>query len=180
MRDGQISGFARTYVFQSTQLNIGVHREKQKQKLQDVDNEDHSSLAEASRPFLQLKHDIKDKNRDKHTQGRKPTKIQKTAERMNWLQPVVWAQIEAAAQRAGKPWRPVEITRVAKQSNPQLFEGLTSQVLGRWIDSEVQVHGKHKWRDSVLEKVKRGNAPGGGTTRRGILVSAKSVSNKRV
>lgn len=128
-------------------------------------------LAESSRPQHQLKQDIKDTNRNCHTVGRKPTKPRQKARNVNWMQPLFWAQIEAAAKKAGKPWSPKEIVGVAQKSNRQLFATLTPQVLGRWIDEEAKAKGEYRWKASVLERVKRGNAPGGHSTRRGILVS---------
>lgn len=150
-----------------------LHRD-QKRKLQEFDDEDTTSLAEASRPRRELKQDIKDQKRNAHTKGRKSTKIHTQAQRMNWCQPLIWAQIEAAARRAGKPWNLVDIVQTAKHANPQLFQTLTPQVVGRWVDEEARRRGEYKWKASILEKVKCGNAPGGSNTRRGILVSSKS------
>jgi hypothetical protein len=48
---------------------------------------------------------------------------------------------------------------------------LTEQVIGRWIDRAAQEEGISKWKDSVLAEVEKGNAPGGQSTRTGILVS---------
>jgi hypothetical protein len=60
----------------------------------------------------------------------------------------------------------------AKRINPKTFEGLTEQVVGRWIDRDAyNKRGIWKWKDAVLEEVAHGNAPGGQTTRSGILVS---------
>lgn len=148
----------------------------QKRKLQDFDLEqsDDPHLAEASCPRHGLKVDIKKAKRDGHTAGQKPTKVHEPAQRMNWTQPVLWAQIDAAAKRAGHPWSPKEIVDIAQKMNPQAFKTLTRQVLGRWIDQEAKSRGVFQWKHSVLEEVKHGNAPGGKTTRRGILVSVKN------
>ncbi|KAJ7749535.1 hypothetical protein DFH07DRAFT_746668, partial [Mycena maculata] len=51
------------------------------------------------------------------------------------------------------------------------FYKLTEQVVGGWIDKEAKARGVSKWKDSVLRNVEKGkgNAPGGHTTRTGIL-----------
>ncbi|KAJ3992786.1 hypothetical protein F5050DRAFT_1715022 [Lentinula boryana] len=82
----------------------------------------------------------------------------------NQGKPIIWAEIEAAAKRAGKPWKPAEIVWMAKLLNPAVFKKLTPQLLGRWIDVEARGKGIYKWRAGVLEQVAHGNAPGGQTT----------------
>lgn len=59
----------------------------------------------------------------------------------------------------------------SKKGNPKLFLRLTEQVVGRWIDRDTRDAGLNKWKDSVLARVKQGNAPGGENTRFGVLVS---------
>ncbi|KAJ3787771.1 hypothetical protein GGU10DRAFT_414740 [Lentinula aff. detonsa] len=154
----------------------GDNSQQKKRKLQGIDDEDEQSdLAEGSRPQRQLKQDIKDGKRDSHMCGRKPTKAPKKARNYNYMQPIIWAQIEAAARKAGKPWSPKWIVETAQKMNPQLFRRLTPQVLGRWTNDEAKSRGEYRWKASVLEKVKHGNAPGGHTTRRGILDSVPEV-----
>ena len=72
---------------------------------------------------------------------------------------------------SGGLWSPRLIVQEAKKGNPQLFLRLTEQVVGRWIDRDARDAGLNKWKDSVLARVKRGNAPGGENTRFGVLVS---------
>ena len=60
-----------------------------------------------------------------------------------------------------------------------MFEKLTEQVVGRWIDPEAKEEGISQWKDSVLANVEHGNAPGGGNTRVGILVRLLSSSFPR-
>jgi len=128
-------------------------------------------LAELSRPRRQFKEDEKKKRKP---QGRKRTHNQETAQRMNWFQPFIWTDIEEAARRAGKPWQPRAITKEAKHINPKTFATLTEQVVGRWIDRDAHnKRGIWKWKDAVLEEVAHGNAPGGQSTRSGILVSVR-------
>ncbi|KAJ3792120.1 hypothetical protein GGU11DRAFT_761029 [Lentinula aff. detonsa] len=90
-----------------------------------------------------LKQDIKDGKRDSHMHGRKPTKAPKKAQNHNYMQPIIWTQIEAAAQKAGKPWSPKGIVETAQKMNPQLFHRLTPQVLGCWIDDEAKSRGEY-------------------------------------
>jgi hypothetical protein len=126
-------------------------------------------VAELSRPYRQFKEDAKKTNK---LSGRKQKNKQASAKQMNWFTPFVWAQIETAAVKAGKPWKPSAICREAKKLSPATFSGLTEQVVGRWIDSEAKaVHGTSKWSDSTLQRVVAGNAPGGQSTRAGILVN---------
>jgi hypothetical protein len=60
----------------------------------------------------------------------------------------------------------------AKRLDHVTFLRLIEQVIGRWIDREAQAEGISKWKDSVLAEVQKGNAPGGQSTRAGILVSS--------
>jgi hypothetical protein len=84
--------------------------------------------------------------------------------------PFLWSQIETAAEQAGKPWSPREITQREKLLNKKAFEKLTEQVVGQWIDPEAKEEGISQWKDSVLANVEHRNAPGGGNTHVGILV----------
>ncbi|KAJ7069136.1 hypothetical protein C8F01DRAFT_976393, partial [Mycena amicta] len=87
----------------------------------------------------------------------------------NWFHPLLFKQIEMAAVKAGRPWKPVEIVREAKKMDGETFAKLTPQVVGRWIDKDAKRAGESKWKDSVLKNVAKGNTPGGHTTRAGIL-----------
>lgn len=123
--------------------------------------------AEHSRPRRKFKEDLREQNKPA---GRKNTIKATEAKYMNWYTPFLWTQIEDAALCAGKPWSPREIVREAKRLNPKSFSRLTEQVLGRWIDGEAKAQGVSQWKESVLRRIERGNAPGGDTTRAGILV----------
>ena len=127
-----------------------------------------SSVAESSRPRRQYKEAEKVKNKP---QGRKRKHAKITAARVNWKSPFLWSHIELAAVQAGKPWKPHDIALQAKLIDPVAFMRLTEQVVGRWIDRAAQEEGISKWKDSVLAEVEKGNAPGGQSTRTGILVS---------
>jgi hypothetical protein len=126
--------------------------------------------AESSRPRRQFKEDQRKKNKP---QGRKRTHEISSALLTNWFQPFIFGQIEMAAHNAISEgvWSPRLIVQEAKKLNPQLFLKLTEQVVGRWINREARDGGLNKWKDSVLTRVKRGNAPGGENTRFGVLVS---------
>jgi hypothetical protein len=131
-------------------------------------------VAEESRPQRNYKENARKRNKPcgrKRLHG--PTKSKLT----NWFSPFLWSQIETAAEQAGKPWSPREITQREKLLNKKAFEKLTEQVVGQWIDPEAKEEGISRWKDSVLANVERGNAPGGGNTRVGILVRLLSSSD---
>ena len=126
-----------------------------------------SSIAEDSRPRRQYKEDARETRK---LTGRRRIHDYKTSKHVNWQSPFLWSQIEDAARRAGQPWSPRTITKEAKKANPKAFATLTEQVVGRWIDPEGKRQGISRWKESVLELVKKGNSPGGDSTRTGILV----------
>jgi hypothetical protein len=123
--------------------------------------------AEASRPRRQFKEDQRLKNKPA---GRKRKREQTEAKYVNWFTPFLWSQIEDAVIRAGKPWSPRQILRESKNINPKSFSRLTEQLIGRWIDPEAKKRGVSRWKESVINLIKKGNAPGGDSTRAGILV----------
>jgi hypothetical protein len=127
-------------------------------------------VAELSRPRRQFK---EDERRGNKPSGRKRQHEKERAERVNWFSPFLWTGIERAAFVAGKPWSPRQIRIEAQRQDPKSYATLTDQVVGRWIDREAEAEGVWKWRDSILRKVEKGNAPGGQSTRAGILVSIK-------
>ena len=63
--------------------------------------------------------------------------------------------------------KPAEIVHELKLKDPILFAKLAPQTLGAWIDrfGDISV-----WSKKTIERVKRGNSPGGFTTRVGVLV----------
>lgn len=143
-------------------------------ELEEFDTRASISVAELSRPRREFKEDRKKHNKP---QGRKRQKTQEKSERTNWFSPFLWVHIEAAAVRAGKPWRPSEILRQARLMHPTLFESLTEQVIGRWIDPDAKKRGVSQWKDSVLDHVEAGNSPGGESTRTGALVRFHSFND---
>jgi hypothetical protein len=124
-------------------------------------------IAEHFRPHRQYKEDARTTSKPA---GRKRKHGPEVSKRVNWHSPFLWSQIEAATRRAGRPWSPRAITIEAKKLNPKSFERLTEQVVGRWIDPEGRRQGISRWKESVLEMVKKGNSPCGNSTRTGILV----------
>ncbi|KAJ7759792.1 hypothetical protein DFH07DRAFT_772123 [Mycena maculata] len=151
-------------------------RKRKLVELEDVDqgsSASSSKLAEDSRPRRQFQEDSR---KDNKPQGRKrlPQNKPIDAEKVNWQNPLLWSQIELAALKSGSGlsgWSPSEIVRQARLMAPETFRTLTSQVVGRWIDKDAKARGVDKWLDSVLEKVPSGAAPGGQSTRAGILAS---------
>lgn len=129
-------------------------------------------MAEDSRPCHQFKKEERKKNKPA---GRKQEHEYEQAKKINWFAPFLWQQIINAATRAGKPWSPRRIVNEAKKSNITIFDKLSEQVLGRWIDPEAKKCGVSKWKDTVLEQVKKGNSPRGETTQAGILVRYQPV-----
>ncbi|KAJ7210222.1 hypothetical protein C8J57DRAFT_1098259, partial [Mycena rebaudengoi] len=136
-----------------------------------------SKIAEDSRPRRQFKEDLK-KNNTTFGHKQLPKNTKTDAKQVNWRNPLIFAQLQVAAKKAGKPWRPSEICRQAKLLAPEVFRTLTEQVVGRWIDKEAKERGEHKWKDSVLEQVATGAAPGGQSTRAGILESYPALCSK--
>lgn len=151
-------------------------RELQPQKITELEDFDagpsaiSAKLAEDSRPRRQFKEDQK---AHKKPQGRKrkAENTPKNSKKVNWMNPLLWPMIELAAVKAGKPWKPSEICRQARLLYPDTFRTLTEQVVGRWIDTKARDLGIHKWKDEVLAQVPSGAAPGGQSTRAGVLVS---------
>lgn len=136
--------------------------------LEDFDDSaSNPEIAEHSRPRRQYRDDQRTKRKP---QGRKREKGQKGAKRVNWHAPFLWSQIETAAARAGKPWRPRAILQEAQKMDRITFSRLTEQVIGRWIDTDAKSKGGSKWSSSVMKRVAAGNSPGGHSTRTGILV----------
>ncbi|KAJ6525012.1 hypothetical protein B0H19DRAFT_1340110 [Mycena capillaripes] len=124
-------------------------------------------LAELSRPFRQFKEDGK---KDNKPCGRKQKdkNAKRDAKNINWQHPLLWTQIVEATRRAGRPWKPRAILRELLKSNFNDFHRLREQVIGAWITKEG---GTSRWKDAVLQRAEegKGNAPGGQTTRCGVV-----------
>jgi hypothetical protein len=62
------------------------------------------------------------------------------------------------------------IVNEAKRSDDAILKKLTEQILGCWIDPVAKECGVSKCKDSVLERMKKGNSPQGATTLARFLV----------
>ncbi|KAF5384182.1 hypothetical protein D9615_003148 [Tricholomella constricta] len=122
------------------------------------------NVPEVSRPNRVLKEDIR---QERGTVGRPRTKEYKLAVLTNWMCPLLFCHIERAGRLAKPQMRPVDIVRTLQKLDDGLFAGLTSQVVGRWIDRTGEFP---RWSDNTLMRVELGNKPGGITTRVGILM----------
>lgn len=119
-------------------------------------------VAEMSRPKRQFKREKQQKNTHRRAE------LLSIAERTHWKAPWIWPTIAEVASR--HLWSsPHAIVHELQVRNPTVFENLTPQVLGRWI--EMRPDGTRGWKDSVLNQVKKGYSPGGESTRVGVLVS---------
>jgi tRNA uridine 5-carbamoylmethylation protein Kti12 len=128
------------------------------------------SLSELTRPRRQFKEDGR---KQKKKTGRKLKKMKRDAKYTNWFHPLLWSQIQAAALRVRKPWKPRAILKELHKANAKDFYKLTEQVIGRWMARDANNKTMSKWKETVLENVaSRGNAPGGQNTRSGVLVSS--------
>ena len=76
--------------------------------------------------------------------------------------------ISRAAVVVGPQMSPTAIVKELQKKDVMLFAKLTSQTVGAWIDRSGE---KPRWSDRTLERVEKGNSPGGLTTRVGVLVS---------
>ncbi|CAK5265356.1 unnamed protein product [Mycena citricolor] len=139
--------------------------------LRDYDDDsDINDLAEVSRPARKLsRKSHADAGSSKPKRGRKPkhTGPPEDAKRVNWQHPLIWPQLVLARKRAGS-WSPIDIWRQAQLLNKALFKRLAPQTIGTWIESS---RGISHWSESCLARVAKGNAPGGQSTRSGILDS---------
>lgn len=120
------------------------------------------TIAEMSRLKRQFK-------RERQLQNvKRRAKLLPIAEQTHWKAPWIWPTITEVAQR--HMWSsPHAIVQELRLRNPTVFENLSPQVLGCWI--ETRPDGTRGWKDSVLNQVKKGYSPGGESTRVGILVS---------
>lgn len=67
---------------------------------------------------------------DHDTRGRKCKHVAKDAKTTNWVNLLLWTQIENAACQVGPSMQPLAIIKLLKARNPQHFAALTPQVLG--------------------------------------------------
>lgn len=117
------------------------------------------NLDETSRPKRQIAAAITAANRD--TRGRKLENELGPAIRRYWKNPFEWMLIVEAQQRISS-WSPTAIVKQLQRTLPSIFEKLSPQVLGRFID---KTGPRKKWKQSVIEEVKLGLGPVGTVTR---------------
>jgi hypothetical protein len=121
------------------------------------------NLAEATRPNRAFKKDTRHKRTDI---GRPRTKVYKEATLMNWMSPLIWSVIDRTSKHHPE-MKPNKIVHALKLKDPVLFAKLVPQTLGAWIDRSGNRPVLSK---KTLQRVARGNSPGGLTTRVGVLV----------
>ncbi|KAJ6601520.1 hypothetical protein B0H10DRAFT_2230550 [Mycena sp. CBHHK59/15] len=108
-----------------------------------------TTMAEVSSPHRQFKEDSK-KNKKPSGRKQKEKNKKRDSKLTNWLHPLLFPRSSRVS------WKAMETI---------------CYLVGTWIDPEVKAWGVSKWKASVLNNVERwkGNAPGGHTTRTGIL-----------
>jgi hypothetical protein len=99
----------------------------------------------------------------------KPTKRDTAPEKtVNWLSPVYWPTIEAAARQwVGKP----NLTKLVAQLQRQdpRFSHLSHQRLSDWRDKTIK--DRIVWSEETIALVQKGFLPGGHQTRYNVFVS---------
>ncbi|RDB20753.1 hypothetical protein Hypma_012086, partial [Hypsizygus marmoreus] len=130
------------------------------------------NVAEASRPNRSFKEGVR---QNRTEPGRPREKSYKEAVLTNWMSPMVWSMIDRAAQRVGHQMQPTMIVKELKRTDPVLFEALVPQTLGGWINRDGD---RPIWSARTLERVAKGNKPGGITTRVGVLVKYPEVTTE--
>jgi hypothetical protein len=116
------------------------------------------SVAKASRPARQLKAKFSEGKRNKKKPG--PARKQEppsNTKYTNWQTAFLWQKIRQAAARAGPQMSATKIVEEAKRIDPILFGNLTRSTVWGWIDMSGV---KPKWKESILERVKRNNDVG--------------------
>jgi hypothetical protein len=142
----------------------------------DFESEKASDSAEINKNVAELtrpKRDIMNKmKKDKKGRGRKRVHEDIRRTSRNWKHPLVFALIQEAQQKlrhsnSTEQWSPIAIVRQCQATSWLLFEGLTPQVLGRYIDKSGT---SPTWSAAVLDEVvKNGYTPGMKSTRKCIL-----------
>jgi hypothetical protein len=127
---------------------------------------------EASRPKREFTEQVC-QNRSKV--GRPRVHHYEPAVLTNWANPLLFMTIDKTAERHKPLMSPIDIVRDLKKINPAQFGRLTPQVLGQWIDRSGE---SARWSDVTLERVRKGNSPGGVTTHVGVLVCAIFFSSE--
>ncbi|QRV96744.1 Ulp1 protease family, carboxy-terminal catalytic domain protein [Ceratobasidium sp. AG-Ba] len=80
-----------------------------------------------------------------------------SSRRVNWTHPLIWPQIERAAQSVGYPWSPSEIVRRLQLLDPVVFASLRPQRISQWRDHSFT--DVLRWTDSHMRSIKAGDRP---------------------
>ena len=99
-----------------------------------------------SRPLREIKQ-LSRRKRKPHSRGRPQTAVATKAKYTNWFTPLLWNDIEMAANRVGHEMQPSQIVHDLKRRHPQRFAKLTQQVIGRWIDRSGTIP---RWSEDTL------------------------------
>ena len=121
-------------------------------------------VAELLRPHRHSKHAL----RHPQTSGHNYSNDQPKAKYTNWMNPMLWVMIHAAAVAEGYPWSAAAIAKHLKLQNPELFAGLHPQHISSWRD--LTIKDRLVWKPRVLTSVEHGNHPGGACVCQSILV----------
>lgn len=105
-------------------------------------------LPEDTRPARQIKNSMRMKNLK--PQGRKKKNPTRPARYYNWLTPLTWPTIEAAAKEVGWQMGASAIRDALKRRNPAIFSSISRQTIDEWIERKGI---RPKWKDSVLQRV---------------------------
>jgi hypothetical protein len=132
-----------------------------------------SDLADWSRPERYFKNKINDARRSQKLPG--PTAIKKPARasQVNWFQPHLWAIISSEA-RFVPGMSPTELRDRLRSKHPILFGHISSQVLGRMI--ETTDSGQRVWSADTLKRVGLQNGHDSRSTQHGTLVCVVTIS----
>jgi hypothetical protein len=131
-----------------------------------------TNTAEQSRPLRWLREQDR-ANRD--PRGRKRVHGYEEASNTLWTGPILGQHILDAGRAAGPQMKPTEIVRILKCRTPKLFAGITSQVVGRYIERPAD--GPPRWKESFLERLREGYRAHSQSTRTGILVSTVGIGS---
>ncbi|KAG9118714.1 hypothetical protein FRC07_006642 [Ceratobasidium sp. 392] len=110
-----------------------------------------SSIAETSRPHRAFTRIQKQQRKVFEKRGRKATREATNASRVNWVNPLIWPQIDATARSVGYPWSAAEIVHRLQQQNMSLFGPLRPQRISQWRD--LSVTHKLQWTSQHLRNV---------------------------
>jgi hypothetical protein len=139
---------------------------------------DSANIAELTRPKRGIMSKVP---KDLKGRGRKRKHEAQERGRINWKHLLVFslireAQVEVRRIDRSEAWSPSAIVKRCQAKSFKIFEGLTSQVVGRWID---QSDPSPKWSAEILADVQlNGNTPHAMSTRTAILDSTPELKKE--